>query len=37
MAGLHHFAAKGIGFNDVRADFAKECGDGAFAAAEAAG
>jgi hypothetical protein len=37
VAGLHHLAAEGVGFNDVRAEFAEEGGDGAFAAAETAG
>src|SRR5208337_4329584 len=36
VAGFHHFAAEGVGFNNVRAQFTQECGDGAFAAAEAA-
>jgi hypothetical protein len=37
MAGLHHLAAEGIGFDDVSAEFAEDGGDGALAAAEAAG
>ncbi len=37
LAGFHHSAAEGVGFDDVSAEFAQSGGDGGFAAAEAAG
>jgi hypothetical protein len=37
LAGLHERAAEFVGLDDFRAQFAQDCGDGALAAAQAAG
>ena len=37
LARLHQLAAQSVGLDDLRAELAQHGGDGAFAAAEAAG